>query len=94
MWFELLTFFIGIVFGFLHKGKEDYRGILRNGIIFGVIVGLTAVLISTYLAPGCMSVGFDFLGAFGIILVVIVFVILLVIGAFLGDLLERTFRRR
>ncbi len=30
IWFYLLNFIIGIGFGFFHRGKEDFMGILRN----------------------------------------------------------------
>ncbi len=93
MLFEILTFVIGIAFGFLHKGKEDYWGIIRNGALIGVVVGLVSVLASMYLMPGGLSLSFDFLGAFGIILVIILFIIILVAGAFIGDRIERMVRK-
>jgi len=93
MWLELLTFLIGIAFGFFHKGKEDYWGILRNGAVLGIVIGVLAVLISMFLAPGSTSLRFDFLGAFGTILVILVFVILMIAGAFIGDRIERVLRK-
>ena len=93
MIFEILTFVIGIAFGFIHKGKEDYWGILRNGALIGIVVGLASVLLSMYLIPGGLSLNFDFLGAFGIILVVILFIVIMVAGAFIGDRIERMVRK-
>ncbi|NMB79975.1 MAG: hypothetical protein GYA23_12880 [Methanomicrobiales archaeon] len=93
MLFELLTFFIGIAFGFLHKGKEDYTGILKNGIIAGAVVGIVATLATMFLLPSGSGLRFDFLGAFGIILVIVVYIIILVFGAFLGDIAEKALRK-
>jgi hypothetical protein len=93
MWLELLTLLIGIAFGFFHKGKEDYKGILLNGAVLGIVIGVLAVLISLFLAPGSASLSFDFLGAFGTILVILVFVILMIVGAFIGDRIERFVRK-
>ena len=93
MLFEILTFCIGIAFGFLHKGKEDYWGIIRTGTVIGVIVGIIMVLASTYLVPGGTSLSFNFLGAFGMILVIIIYIIILVAGAFVGDRVERMVRK-
>lgn len=93
MWLELLTLLIGIVFGFSHKGKEDYWGILRNGAALGIVIGILAVLISMFLAPGSTSLSFDFLGIFGTVLTIIVFVIIMVAGTFIGDRLERVLRK-
>jgi len=93
MWLELLTLLIGIVFGFSHKGKEDYWGILRNGAALGIVIGVLSVLISLFLAPGSTSLKFDFLGIFGTVLTIIVFVIIMVAGTFIGDRLERVLRK-
>lgn len=93
MWLELLTLLIGIAFGFFHKGKEDYWGILRNGAVLGIVIGVLAVLISMFLAPGSTSLSFDFLGVFGTILVILVFVILMIVGAFIGDRIEKIVRK-
>ena len=65
MWFELLNFIMGIAFGFFHRGKEDLAGILRNGAIAGII-----------------------LGVFGIFVEIIIFVLIFIVGAFIGDWLE------
>ncbi len=93
MWLELLTLLIGIAFGFFHKGKEDYWGILRNGAVLGIVIGVLAVLISMLLAPGSTSMSFDFLGIFGTILVILVFVILMIVGSFIGDRIEKIVRK-
>jgi hypothetical protein len=93
MWLELLTLIIGIAFGFFHKGKEDYWGIFRNGALLGIVIGLLSVLISLYIAPGSTSLTFDFSGIFEIILVIIVYVIIMVAGTFIGDRLEKVLRK-
>ncbi len=93
MWFELLNFIIGIAFGFLHRGKEDFMGILRNGAIAGLILGIIFVLISTFVVPGGMSLNASFLGIFGIFIVIILYVIIFIVGAFIGDWLEGVLRK-
>jgi hypothetical protein len=92
MWLELLTLVIGIAFGFFHKGKEDYRGILRNGAIIGIVMGVLSVLISMLLAPGS-GLTVDFPGTVGTVLVIILYVIIMIVGAFIGDRLERIIRK-
>ena len=88
MWFELLNFIFGIAFGFFHRGKENYTGILRNGAIAGTILGIVFVLVSMYLIPGSVSIEVGFLGVFGIFIEIILFVIIFILGAFIGDKLE------
>ncbi len=88
MWFELLNFIIGIAFGFFHHGKEDLLGILRNGAIIGLVLGIIFVLLSALLVPEGISISVGFLGVFGIFIQIIIFVIIFIVGAFIGDWLE------
>jgi hypothetical protein len=88
MWFELLNFIIGIAFGFFHRGKEDFMGILRNGAIAGLVLGIIFVLIARFIVPDGISLDVGFLGIFGIFIVIIIYVIIFIIGAVIGDWLE------
>ena len=93
MWLELLNFIIGIAFGFFHHGKEDLLGILRNGAIIGIVLGIIFVLLSALLVPEGISISVGFLGVFGIFIQIIMFVIIFIVGAFIGDLLERILKK-
>lgn len=89
MWLlYLLNFIIGIAFGFFHKGKEDLTAILKNGAVIGIILGIVFVVIAMILTPGTSLIE-GFSGLFGIFVTIIIFVIIFIIGAFLGDQLER-----
>jgi hypothetical protein len=88
MLFEILDLVLGIVFGFFHHRKEDYSGILRNGAIAGIVMGIVLVLLSTYGIPPGTSIDVAFLGIFGLFIEIIIFVIVFIIGAFIGDRLE------
>jgi hypothetical protein len=93
MLLEILNLIMGIVFGFFHRGKEDYMGILRNGAIAGIVLGIIFVLIAMFVVPGSTSIDVSFLGVFGIFIEIIIFVIIFIIGAFLGDRLERILKK-
>ncbi|MEI7857606.1 MAG: hypothetical protein WCH85_08905 [Methanomicrobiales archaeon] len=93
MWFELLNFIIGIAFGFFHRGKEDYTGLLRTGAITGAVMGIVFVLLSIFLVPGNLSIDVNFLGVFGIFIVILLFVIIFIVGAFIGDKLESVLKK-
>jgi uncharacterized Tic20 family protein len=93
VWLELLNFIIGISFGFFHQGKEDLNGILRNSAIVGIVLGIIFVLISMYLLPGGISSDVGFLGVFGIFITILIFVIIFVVGAFVGDWLEGVLKK-
>jgi hypothetical protein len=93
MWLELLNLVIGITFGFFHRGKEDLMGILKNSAIIGIVLGIIFVLVSMFLIPGSISIGVDFLGVFGIFIEIIIMVIIFIVGAFIGDWLERILKK-
>jgi hypothetical protein len=95
MWFYfyLLDFIIGIAFGFFHRGKEDRVGILRNGAIAGLVIGIIFVLMSMFLIPGEIGLDISFLGIFGIFIEILIYVIIFVIGSLVGDWLEGLLRK-
>jgi len=93
MWLALVNFAIGIAFGFFHQGTEDYRDLFRNGAITGVIISIVLLLLSMVLLPGYISSGFAFVGVFGILITIAIFVIIFVIGTFAGDQLEHFIRK-
>jgi len=93
MWLELLNFIIGIAFGFFHHGKEDFMGILKNGAIIGIVLGIIFVLVSMFLVPGGISIGVGFLGVFGIFIEIMIFVLIFIVGAFIGDWLEGVLKK-
>ena len=93
MLLEILNFILGILFGFFHKGKEDYTGILRNGAITGMILGIIFVLAAKYLLPGFTDIDLSFLGVLGIFITIIIFVIIFILGAFIGDRISRILKK-
>ncbi|MFA4861479.1 hypothetical protein [Methanoregula sp.] len=93
MWLELLTLIIGIAFGFFHHGKEDYKGLLKNSVIAGIVMSIIFVLVSMFLFPGGLSISLGILGMFGLFIIIVIFVILFIVGAFIGDWLERVLKK-
>ena len=88
MWFELLILVIGIAFGYLRKGKEDFWGLLKTGAIIGIILAVLFGLVAFLFAPGAIGLGLGLAGGFGIFIGVILLVIIFLAGAFIGDWLE------
>ena len=93
MWLELLNFAIGIAFGFFHRGKEDIVSILKNSAIIGFVLGSIFVIASLFLVPEGISIGVGFLGVYRIFIVIILFVIMFIMGALIGDWLEGTLKK-
>ena len=88
MLFELLDLVIGIAFGFFHRGKEDYMGILRNGAIAGIAAGVVFALAMYLLSPATAGTAFGFFGPLGIIIEILIYVVLFMAGTFIGDRIE------
>jgi hypothetical protein len=84
----LLNLILGIVFGFIHRGKEDYFALLRNGVIAGLLLGLIFVLAANYLIPGGISIDIGIPGVLGIFIEIFIFLIIFLMGAFIGDKIE------
>lgn len=88
MLFELLNLILGIVFGFFHRGKEDYIAFLRNGGIAGLLLGIIFVLAARYLIPGELSIDFGIPGIVGIFVGIFIFLIIFLAGTYIGDTIE------
>jgi len=84
----ILDLIIGIVFGFVHKGKEDYTGLLRNSAVCGLFAGILFVVLSTFIFPETTGIFGGTLGVFSVFIVIIIYIIIFIIGAFIGDLIE------
>lgn len=93
MWFELLNLILGIVFGFFHKGKEDYYSLLKTGVIVGLVLGIVSVLAAQNIVHGGTSLDFGEFGAAGFFIEIFIFLVIFILGAFAGDQLERIFRK-
>jgi len=93
MWFEILNLVLGIAFGFIHKGKEDYYSLLKNGVIVGLVLGIIFVLAVKDVISGGKSLNFGYLGAPGIFIEIFLFLVIFILGAFIGDKIEQMVRK-
>ena len=93
MLFELLVLIIGIAFGFFHKGKEDFWGLLKTGGIIGIVLAVIFGLLAFLFAPGALGLGIGMLGGLGIFIGVVILVIIFIVGAFIGDFIEARLKK-
>jgi len=89
----LLNLIMGIVFGFIHRGKEDYVALLRNGALAGLLLGVIFVLAANYLVPGGIGTGTGVPAVAGIFGEIFLFFLIFLLGAFIGDKLEGVRRK-
>jgi hypothetical protein len=90
MWFELLILILisGIVFGYLLKGREDLMGLLKQGVIIGILLAVIFMMIAIFLAPGEIALATGFLGGLVILIEFISFVFIFILGVYIGDFIE------
>jgi hypothetical protein len=93
MWFELLNLILGIAFGFFHKGKEDYYSLLKNGVIAGVVLGIIFVFAVLYIFHTDMIIDVGSFGAPGFFIAIVLFLVIFIIGAFIGDKAESLLKK-
>ena len=93
MLFEILNLILGIAFGFIHRGRENYYLLLKNGVIVGLILGIVFVVAARYVFPDRLILDVGFLGAPGIFIDIFFFVVIFIAGAVIGDWLERKYRK-
>ncbi|MDD1719592.1 MAG: hypothetical protein LUQ25_06005 [Methanoregulaceae archaeon] len=94
MWFELLILIIGIAFGFFSPGKQSLWGLLKKGLIVGIVLAVILGLIATFLVPGGFGLAVGFLGGIGIFIGIVILVIIFIVGVFIGDFLEGVFKKK
>lgn len=96
MWFELLIVLIGVAYGYVRPGKEDKIGLLKQGVIIGIVLGIIVALLFMVLAPitgqGILILG-GIAGGLFILIEVIILAILFIIGTFIGDWIESTTKK-
>src|SRR5687767_14635413 len=89
----LLTFVIGLLYGWLSPGRENKMRLLRNGVIFGLLLAIVLGLIGFFTGYSPLGVGSgrDMLSLF---VSVVILTLLFVLGAWIGDLIEGWSNRR
>jgi len=84
---EILIIIIGIIYGYMKKGKEDRFALLKKGAIIGIILGAIMVVLGLIGGGGILLLG-GLAGA-AVFIEVIILAVLFIIGTYIGDMLER-----
>lgn len=83
---EILIIVIGIIYGYMNKGKEDRFALLKKGAVIGIILGAIMVVIGFIGGGGILLLG-SLAGAY-IFIEVIILAVLFIIGTIIGDMFE------
>jgi hypothetical protein len=87
---DMLALIVGVLYGYMSPGKEDKMKILKNGLKWGVMIGIALAVLNLLLGGGFLMSG---AGLFGSIIAVVYLTIFFIIGAFIGDFLEGKFKK-
>lgn len=85
----LVSFFVGMLYGWLAPGRPSKARLFVNGLVIGFVLALVFGLLG-YLAEA-PPIGLE--GMLGIVLSVLVLTLLFILGAWLGDLIEGAMQR-
>lgn len=83
----IIALAVGFLYGWLTPGHQDKGGILKTGIIWGLIFGAILALLGFAIGSNPILLGSGG-GILGFIVALVVIVVLFVIGVWVGDLLE------
>lgn len=89
MW-GLVAFLIGIAYGWWAPGTQDKSRLFVNGLVIGLVIGLVMAIIGYLSNVPALGVG----GFVGLFLAVVIITALFVLGAWIGDVIERATTRR
>jgi hypothetical protein len=90
MVYDLLALIVGAIYGYVNPGKEDKMKILKNGLKWGVMIGVVLAVLNLLLGGGFLMAG---AGLIGSIIAIVYLTIFFIIGAFIGDFLEGKFKK-
>ncbi len=80
---EILTFVLGIIYGYISPGKENRGALLRNGLIIGIVLAIILAILGTFVGGAIMA-----LAGVAIFVEVVILTVLFIIGTLIGDWLE------
>jgi Na+-driven multidrug efflux pump len=92
--FEILTFILGIIYGYTGPGKENLGVLLRNGLLIGLGLGIIFVVVGLLVSPSLLVLGAWTVTATMEFLEVVILTVLFIIGTWIGDWLEGRSRSR
>ena len=81
MW-GLLTFLVGIAYGFFAKGTQDKGRLLMTGLLIGLVLAIIVAFLGGLRGLGLPG------GFVGIFLSAVVLTLLFVVGVWIGDMIE------
>jgi cation transport ATPase len=86
--FEILSFILGIIYGYASPGKENRGMLLRNGLLIGIGLGIIFVVVGLLVSPSLLVLGAVTYSAAVLFIEVVILTVLFIIGTWIGDWFE------
>ncbi|MEE8358137.1 MAG: hypothetical protein V3R82_01855 [Candidatus Hydrothermarchaeales archaeon] len=90
---DVLIIIVGIIYGYVHPGKEDRMHILKKGLRYGFIIGVIFGFIGLFTGSVSVALASGFVGIIGFVIVALIISLEFVIGTFVGDFLEEKIKK-
>ncbi len=90
---DVLIIIAGIIYGYVHPGKEDRVHILKKGLRYGFIIGVIIGFIGLFTDNISVALARGFSGIFLFLIFAFMISIEFVIGTFIGDFLEEKIKK-
>ncbi len=88
----LIFFILGVIYGFLHRGREDRIGMLKKAIGIGTALGLIFGFLIAIFLPGILGLFAVGMSIVAFIMLILTIAVPFIIGTMFGDLMESLLR--
>jgi len=90
---DVLVIAAGIIYGYIRPGKEDRSKILRNGLKWGLTLGVILAVLGLLLKRSLVAITAGVGGIFLVLVVAFVITVEFIIGTLIGDFLEEKLKK-
>ncbi len=90
---DLLIIIAGIIYGYVHPGKEDRLHIIKKSLKYGLVIGAVFGVLGLFTGNILVALARGIGGTIGLIIMALIISIYFVIGTLVGDFLEEKFKK-
>lgn len=87
----LLTFVIGLAYGWFTPGRQNKMKLLKTGLLIGIVIAVLLALIGYAANVNPLGLG---TGVVELVIATVVLVLLFVLGVWVGDLIEGATKKK
>lgn len=85
----LIVLLVGLAYGYFSPGRTQKWDLVKRAVLWAIVVGVVLAVIGWLLGAGALGLGLLGLGFVGIVVTIAILAIVFVLGAWIGDWIER-----